>query len=265
MNQHASVLRTGRKFDQVLAGAREVFLADGFEGASVDKIAKAAGVSKATLYSYFPDKRVLFMEVVRSACVQQADASLDLAPGSCGPRDVLRAAAERVHGVLLGGFSLQLFRIFVAEADRFPELGPMFYESGPMVLHGEIRDSGAHQRMAADRRAGVYNPWLVRITEIMTENIETPLEIGALAAQAGLGKRQVERLFTRYMNEPPYRYYLRLRLERARHLVRYSDLLLHEVAIACGFGSAASFSRAYRAHFGQTPRSERSGRRATGG
>lgn len=148
MNQQASVLRTGRKFDQVLEGAREVFLADGFEGASVDKIAKAAGVSKATLYSYFPDKRVLFMEVVRSACVQQADESLDLAPGSCGPRDVLRAAAERVHGVLLGGFSLQLFRIFVAEADRFPELGPMFYESGPMVLHGEIQ---AYMEAAAAR------------------------------------------------------------------------------------------------------------------
>ncbi|WP_291737881.1 TetR/AcrR family transcriptional regulator, partial [Leisingera sp. F5] len=88
MNQQASVLRTGRKFDQVLAGAREVFLADGFEGASVDNIAKAAGVSKATLYSYFPDKRVLFMEVVRSVCVQQSEASLDLAAGSCGPREV---------------------------------------------------------------------------------------------------------------------------------------------------------------------------------
>lgn len=148
MNQQASVLRTGRKFDQVLEGAREVFLADGFEGASVDNIAKAAGVSKATLYSYFPDKRVLFMEVVRSACVQQADASLELAPGTRRPREVLRAAAERVHGVLLGGFSLQLFRIFVAEADRFPELGPMFYESGPMTLHAEIQ---AYMEAAAAR------------------------------------------------------------------------------------------------------------------
>ncbi|UWQ29014.1 TetR/AcrR family transcriptional regulator [Leisingera sp. M527] len=148
MNQQASVLRTGRKFDQVLAGAREVFLADGFEGASVDNIAKAAGVSKATLYSYFPDKRVLFMEVVRSVCVQQSEASLDLAAGSCGPREVLRVAAEHVHAVLIGGLSLQLFRIFVAEADRFPELGPMFYESGPMVLHGQIRD---YLKIAAER------------------------------------------------------------------------------------------------------------------
>lgn len=140
MNQQASILRTGRKFDQVLEGAREVFLADGFEGANVDKIARVSGVSKATLYSYFPDKRVLFMEVVRSACVEQADSALDLVSGCCGPRDVLRFAAERVHQALLGGYSLQLFRIFVAEADRFPELGPMFYESGPMALHEQVRD-----------------------------------------------------------------------------------------------------------------------------
>ena len=60
MNTHSPTIRKGRKFDQVLEGARSVFLADGFEGASVDQIAKVAGVSKATLYSYFPDKRLLF-------------------------------------------------------------------------------------------------------------------------------------------------------------------------------------------------------------
>ncbi|WP_372674886.1 TetR/AcrR family transcriptional regulator, partial [Aquicoccus sp.] len=52
----AEINRSGRKFDQVLEGARKVFMADGFERASVDDIARAAGVSKATLYSYFPDK-----------------------------------------------------------------------------------------------------------------------------------------------------------------------------------------------------------------
>ena len=66
-------IRRGRKFDQVLAGAREVFLRDGFEGASVDDIAREAGVSKATLYSYFPDKRLLFQEVARAECRRAAD------------------------------------------------------------------------------------------------------------------------------------------------------------------------------------------------
>ena len=55
--------KKGRKFDQVLEGARQVFMSDGFEGASVDDIARAANVSKATLYSYFPDKRLMFTEM----------------------------------------------------------------------------------------------------------------------------------------------------------------------------------------------------------
>ncbi len=66
----------GRKFLQVLEGARTIFLRDGFEGASVDDIAREAGVSKATLYSYFPDKRVMFMEVFRNELSREAaDAS----------------------------------------------------------------------------------------------------------------------------------------------------------------------------------------------
>ncbi len=66
----------GRKFLQVLEGARAIFLRDGFEGAAVDDIAREAGVSKATLYSYFPDKRVMFMEVFRNELAREAaDAS----------------------------------------------------------------------------------------------------------------------------------------------------------------------------------------------
>jgi AcrR family transcriptional regulator len=140
MNEHASILRTGRKFDQVLKGAREVFLADGFEGASVDEIARVAGVSKATLYNYFPDKRLLFMEVARSECIRQANAPMDLAAASCPPREVLRAAAGHILSASLSDFGMRMFRICVAEADRFPDLGRQFYESGPMLIRSKIRD-----------------------------------------------------------------------------------------------------------------------------
>ena len=140
MNEHASILRTGRKFDQVLKGAREVFLADGFEGASVDDIARAAGVSKATLYSYFPDKRLLFMEVAHSECALQADAPMDLATCSSTPRQILRAAAGHILSISLSDFGMRMFRICVAEADRFPDLGRQFYESGPLLIRGKIRD-----------------------------------------------------------------------------------------------------------------------------
>ena len=74
LDQH---IRKGRKFDQVLAGARAVFMADGFEGASVDEIARVAAVSKATLYSYFPDKRLLFMEVANAECQRQSREAMD--------------------------------------------------------------------------------------------------------------------------------------------------------------------------------------------
>ncbi|WP_083099408.1 TetR/AcrR family transcriptional regulator [Pseudophaeobacter leonis] len=140
MNEHASILRTGRKFDQVLKGAREVFLADGFEGASVDEIARVAGVSKATLYNYFPDKRLLFMEVARSECARQANAPMDLAAASCPPREVLRAAAGHILSASLSDFGMRMVRICVAEADRFPDLGRQFYESGPMLSRSKIRD-----------------------------------------------------------------------------------------------------------------------------
>lgn len=147
MNQQARILRTGRKFGQVLEGAREVFMADGFEGASVDDIARAAGVSKATLYSYFPDKRLLFTEVLRNECQRQECGADDLILQSCSVREVLETAAERFLDVLLSDFSRRMFRICVAEADRFPELGQMFYQSGPMMvrerLTGYFREAAA--------------------------------------------------------------------------------------------------------------------------
>jgi AcrR family transcriptional regulator len=131
MNDTAAILRTGRKFDQVLAGAREVFLADGFEGASVDDIARAAGVSKATLYSYFPDKRLLFMEVATAECTMMAERALDLIDDTAPPREVLTIAASHLVRFLLSDFAQQCFRICVAERDRFPELGRAYYASGP--------------------------------------------------------------------------------------------------------------------------------------
>lgn len=139
MGQADDIVRTGRKFDQVLDGAREVFLAAGFEGASVDDIARVAGVSKATLYSYFPDKRLLFMEVARLECQRQAEASLQMIDTTAPPRDVLKMAATRMLGFMLSEFGQRVFRICVAEADRFPDLGRQFYETGPRMVRERLK------------------------------------------------------------------------------------------------------------------------------
>ena len=136
MTEALEGVRKGRKFDQVLDGAREVFLADGFEGASVDTIARVAGVSKATLYSYFPDKRLLFMEVARCECHRQAAEAEALISSGAGPRVVLTEAARRLVAFFLSDMGVAIFRVCVAESDRFPDLGRQFYDSGPGMVRG---------------------------------------------------------------------------------------------------------------------------------
>ena len=134
-----SAIRQGRKFDQVLEGARTIFMRDGFEGAGVDDIARAAGVSKATLYSYFPDKRVLFMEVALRECLAQADAQSEaLETGTAPAAEVLRGLGMQLVGFMLSDFGRRIFRIAMAESVRFPELGRRFYESGPQVTRERI-------------------------------------------------------------------------------------------------------------------------------
>ncbi|MDA7429360.1 TetR/AcrR family transcriptional regulator [Primorskyibacter aestuariivivens] len=128
-------VRRGRKFDQVLDGARTVFLAHGFEGASVDDIAREAGVSKATLYSYFPDKRLLFLEVAANECCRQSDQAQHDIDMSGPPRMVLEQVGRHFLGFILSDFGQSIFRICVAEGDRFPDLGRQFYNSGPAVMH----------------------------------------------------------------------------------------------------------------------------------
>lgn len=131
-------IRKGRKFDQVLDGARQVFLRDGFEGASVDDIARAAGVSKATLYSYFPDKRLLFVEVAKSECRRHADEAEALIDDNAPVQAVLRLAAERLIAFMQTELSIRMYRMCVAEADRFPMLGLEFYRSGPKLLRERL-------------------------------------------------------------------------------------------------------------------------------
>jgi len=134
----ACQIRKGRKFDQVLDGARTVFLKDGFEGASVDDIAHAAGVSKATLYSYFPDKRLLFMEVARCECLRQSGNALETIDDSAPLCSVLEIAATHLVRFLLSNLGQSIFRLAVAESDRFPELGQIFYASGPKMVHDQL-------------------------------------------------------------------------------------------------------------------------------
>lgn len=138
MNAPDDAPRQGRKVEQVLQGARAVFMRDGFEGASVDAIAKEAGVSKATLYSYFADKRVLFMEVGRLECARQAGMGFDGIDVEAPVGEVLAEMGRRILDFMTSDMGQRIFRICVAESERFPELGRRFWDSGPMVMRAHM-------------------------------------------------------------------------------------------------------------------------------
>ncbi|WP_204113025.1 TetR/AcrR family transcriptional regulator [Shimia biformata] len=197
MNHPAPVIRKGRKFDQVVEGARDVFLRDGYEGASVDEIARVAGVSKATLYSYFPDKRVLFMEFARQECMRQADTLESEIDIDRPVPEVLRVVGLGFLRIVLSDFGRNMFRVCVAESARFPDLGQQFYETGPKlmrermidflelgIMRGELKidDVG----LAADQfpelcKAGVFHRLVFGIDDQFTEDEIIHTVDGAIA------------------------------------------------------------------------------------
>jgi AraC family transcriptional regulator, glycine betaine-responsive activator len=125
------------------------------------------------------------------------------------------------------------------------------------VLHSPIRHHSENQRMSLPARIGARHPKLVGIIARMEENLEDPLSPSLLAKQAGLSTRQLERLFRRYLDRSPKRYYLELRLKKARSLLLQTDMSVINVALACGFSSPSHFSKCYRAYYGRTPYRER--------
>lgn len=131
-------VRRGRKFDQVLDGARKVFLRDGFERASVDDIAREAGVSKATIYAYFPDKQLLFLEVARCECHRQTNEAEAMVEGDVPVQVALTIAAERIVAFQLSDFGQRMYRIVVGEGERFPGLGRQFHDFGPGLIHARL-------------------------------------------------------------------------------------------------------------------------------
>ena len=126
------------------------------------------------------------------------------------------------------------------------------------LLLSRIRSQSEHQRLEICKRHNVFNKRLATAILQMENHIENPLSVDELAAQTHISARQLERLFKSSFDETPTHFYLRLRLDRARSLLRETDLSITEISVATGFNLISYFSRAYRNHFKQTPKSERS-------
>ncbi len=120
-----------------------------------------------------------------------------------------------------------------------------------------VRGPDERQRVALQARFGVLQPKLTEAVTLMEANIEEPLSTDDIAQLAGVSRRQLERLFKQYLGSLPSRYYLELRLQRARQLLRDTNHSIVQVGLMCGFSSGSHFSTAFGALFGNTPREER--------
>jgi transcriptional regulator GlxA family with amidase domain len=125
------------------------------------------------------------------------------------------------------------------------------------MIHTAIRSDGDEQRLSIPTRIGVRHPKLASVVHRMESGIEEPVSPAVLAGDVGMSTRQLERLFRRYLGRSPKRYYMELRLQKARNLLQQSDMSVINVALACGFASPSHFSKCYRALYKTTPYRER--------
>lgn len=113
--------------------------------------------------------------------------------------------------------------------------------------------SGSDRQWSCGSEYAGLSSKLAEVVRLMDQHIDDPLSLGDMATCVGLSRRQVERLFARYVSCSPMRYYLRLRLDRAKRLIEQTDMPLLEIAVACGFTSASHFSKCFREAFGRAP------------
>jgi transcriptional regulator GlxA family with amidase domain len=152
-----------------------------------------------------------------------------------------------------GTSSIDLFLQIIAN-DHGEELASAVADQ---QIYSSIRTDQDTQRLSVPTRIGVRHPKLSQVIQMMEANIEEPISPSILAKDVGMSTRQLERLFRRYLNRSPKRYYMELRLQKARNLLLQTEMSVINVALACGFASPSHFSKCYRAHYKTTPYRER--------
>ena len=131
---------------QILDGARQVFLAQGFDAASMGEIARKAGVSKGTLYVYFDSKEQLFEAIAHEQCAAQAEGVFSFDPADHDVEAVLTRVGRGLVKFLCRPGAMSPLRTIISISERMPEIGRQFYETGPLqgiatltrYLEGEV-------------------------------------------------------------------------------------------------------------------------------
>lgn len=128
------------------------------------------------------------------------------------------------------------------------------------LMVDRLRDEKSRQKIPLSHQLGTSQPRLREAAQLMEANMEEPLSPDELASYVGVTRRQLERLFRTYLDCTPMQYYLGLRLDNARRLLIHTEKSILDISIACGFATAAHFSKCYRDRFGCAPRDDRRGK-----
>lgn len=153
-----------------------------------------------------------------------------------------------------GGTSSIDLMLYIIQAELGHEIAMTVCEQ---FIKSGIRQKSDKQRIGLSARLKVHHPRLLKVLSLMEENMDNPLSTTALAEHAHISVRQLERLFKTHLKNSPSGYYLRLRLNRARQLLRESHLSVSKISIACGFSSGPHFTRSYRSQFNISPSEDR--------
>ena len=193
---------------------------------------------RATIHwENLPALREEFPRVQLNDQVFSIDRDRFTASGGTAPLDLMLNLIQLKHGLRI---SQQVSEQFVLE---------------------RVRSDRDRQYVPLRAQVGSSHGNMIRVAQLMEENIERPLSLERIAHATGLSRRQIERLFRRHLDCVPKRYYLEMRLRRARELLLQTAMPIMDVTTSCGFKSPPQFSRCYRAQFGYPPSEERRTRR----
>ncbi|OUS33684.1 hypothetical protein A9Q94_18580 [Rhodobacterales bacterium 56_14_T64] len=132
--------------------------------------------------------------------------------------------------------------------------GPdLAHKVSEQLMYSHVRRIQFNSTTSAPDRGGISHPKLKRAIQAMDDNLENPLSVVELAKFANVSVRQLERIFKRFLSQPPVRYYTEMRLQRAHNMLLQTDLPVLQISLACGFKSTSVFAMRYKQRFGLSP------------
>lgn len=162
--------------------------------------------------------------------------------------------ADGDHPTAAGGTATADLMLHLIATDHGADLSTAVADQ---MVYNAVREATAAQRVSLQSRNGMRNPHLSAAIAKMRDHLSAPIPPSVIAKELGISTRQLERVFGKYLNTSPKKYYRELRLERARHLLIQTEMSITDIALASGFDSSGHFSRAYRTAFGLTPQMQR--------